>query len=639
VPATKQFLKSVPKRLRRLRWVGHDPDKRPVNPRTGELASTTDPTTCGTLSEALEWLDAHPSPGNGVGVVLDGSVIGVDFDHILDADGQLIYPELKPYLDALRGHTYVEVSPSRTGYHAFVDGSLPENLRHLRKLADDAKVEIWDSGRYLTWTGNTVGQPQVSDMNGSLSPFLDYIGRREAPASPGVEGEARISDVASALDTLDPDMGYSEWLDIGMALQAGLGQAGFSMWDVWSAGGKKYVPGECAAKWSTFHGQGRSLGTIFYRARQGGWVPDPLRAEDPKTVFKRETPKAVLDSSDTFGEDKWLKPVGWVIEPYLPRGELVELHGPHSTFKSTVALWMVLNVAAGETFCGHPVAQGKAAFISMEDGKVVLAHRRNAWIVRDGLCEEGKEDSGRAEKLRDTFSGLGREKARELALVHMEYGQPKERDEAVKWLIEALSGYSLVVFETSARLAEGPEDNPTMARLAFALEHIASKTGACVVLIRHVPKEVARNGALDSYGGRGGSALADAARGVLSVMREEGDALAPVRVVHTKPHALGPRGPDLVLKPEVGPAGLYLKPLDAAGQVNESERAVYDLLKDAGVEGTTWEAIRVTVRSGKGQRERRAILRQALDALVSKERARFVPNPKGGQGGRYYACE
>lgn len=98
--------------------------------------------------------------------------------------------------------------------------------------------------------------------------------------SPG-DGEIdRIAQVYSALYFLDPDMGYLDWLKVGMALHhgAGGGQDGLALWDEWSQRGSLYNEGECAYRWVTF---GRSDFTekrppatvkkLFWMARQSGY--------------------------------------------------------------------------------------------------------------------------------------------------------------------------------------------------------------------------------------------------------------------------------------------------------------------------------------------------------------------------------
>lgn len=45
---------------------------------------------------------------------------------------------------------------------------------------------------------------------------------------------------------------YDRWITIGQALQHQFGEAGFALWDAWSAGSTKYDPEACKTKWPTF---------------------------------------------------------------------------------------------------------------------------------------------------------------------------------------------------------------------------------------------------------------------------------------------------------------------------------------------------------------------------------------------------
>lgn len=112
--------------------------------------------------------------------------------------------------------------------------------------------------------------------------------KAEIAALPADLGDSRadvewdVADVRNMLAALDPDMGYEEWLHIGMALHEG----GYSVtiWDEWSRRGKKYQAGDCVKRWKGFNGSGRTMGTLVAMAQEHGWEPrksegDPIGAE------------------------------------------------------------------------------------------------------------------------------------------------------------------------------------------------------------------------------------------------------------------------------------------------------------------------------------------------------------------------
>ena len=61
-------------------------------------------------------------------------------------------------------------------------------------------------------------------------------------------------EVISAVLSLDPDMGYVDWLSVGMALNYTYQghHEGLDIWVEWSKGGKLFRPGECEYRWGTF---------------------------------------------------------------------------------------------------------------------------------------------------------------------------------------------------------------------------------------------------------------------------------------------------------------------------------------------------------------------------------------------------
>jgi len=59
-----------------------------------------------------------------------------------------------------------------------------------------------------------------------------------------------------------------EWIRIGHALKAGLGDAGLELWDQWSQGSRKYQPGDCESRWKGLRPSNISLGTLIHRAHE-----------------------------------------------------------------------------------------------------------------------------------------------------------------------------------------------------------------------------------------------------------------------------------------------------------------------------------------------------------------------------------
>jgi len=64
-----------------------------------------------------------------------------------------------------------------------------------------------------------------------------------------------------------------EWIRIGHALKAGLGDAGLELWDQWSRGSRKYQPGDCEARWKNLRPSTVTLATLIWRAHEDNPKP------------------------------------------------------------------------------------------------------------------------------------------------------------------------------------------------------------------------------------------------------------------------------------------------------------------------------------------------------------------------------
>jgi len=78
-------------------------------------------------------------------------------------------------------------------------------------------------------------------------------------------------NIDRALDAIDPDCEYPEWLQVGMALHS-MGDEYLNLWDSWSAGSSsKYQSGICEKKWRGFRLGSVSIGSLFHVAKQHGF--------------------------------------------------------------------------------------------------------------------------------------------------------------------------------------------------------------------------------------------------------------------------------------------------------------------------------------------------------------------------------
>lgn len=132
---------------------------------------------------------------------------------------------------------------------------------------DGSAVRVVRVGNRYLWRG-LVGFYGDADAATKLE---SESGVRARDLSPMERSPARIR---SALNALDPDLPYQEWLRVGMALHS---VDAFDAWREWSARGSKWCgDAELASKWASFGDGNVGLQTLFYLARQTGWCPDEV---------------------------------------------------------------------------------------------------------------------------------------------------------------------------------------------------------------------------------------------------------------------------------------------------------------------------------------------------------------------------
>lgn len=153
-----QDISSIPQELCKLKkWVVWKLGERekgkmskiPVDPITLRYASTTTPSTWGTLSDAAKAF-TEKQGFQGIGFVFskEDSYVGIDIDDCRNMmTGEIFDFALKIVHDM---KSYCEVSPSGTGIHIIVKGKIPGKLRRRNR------IEMYDSERFFTITAKPI---------------------------------------------------------------------------------------------------------------------------------------------------------------------------------------------------------------------------------------------------------------------------------------------------------------------------------------------------------------------------------------------------------------------------------------------------------------------------------------------------
>jgi len=153
-------LKAIPRWVAyRLEWNAKRGkwEKIPIDANTGRNAKVNDSSTWADFETAITYAEDNDGI-HGAGIVLadDDDLVGVDLDDCVG--DELIEPWAAEIIEQLG--SYSEISPSGKGLRIFIRGQLPEGGRK------KGKVEMYESGRFLTVTGNHISTtPQRIETN------------------------------------------------------------------------------------------------------------------------------------------------------------------------------------------------------------------------------------------------------------------------------------------------------------------------------------------------------------------------------------------------------------------------------------------------------------------------------------------
>lgn len=86
--------------------------------------------------------------------------------------------------------------------------------------------------------------------------------------------DVSVDDVRDALNYIDPDCSYDDWIRVGYALESEFGSAGFELFDSWSSRGKKYKDNKGSKIYTVYRGfdsRSITISTLFHFAKLGGY--------------------------------------------------------------------------------------------------------------------------------------------------------------------------------------------------------------------------------------------------------------------------------------------------------------------------------------------------------------------------------
>jgi predicted P-loop ATPase len=301
---TPNDLERVPAALReRAQWLvwkfeQHDGEKKPRKVpyyvdggrRVGTQGSDADRGRLVTFEAAVAVSSRYS--GLGFAFLPDDGLIGIDLDNVIDPDTGEIQDRAAGIIRACASFT--EYSPSGKGVHIYCHGTTKSHK------SNEIGVEVFCGRQFFTVTGR-----QYPDTVDEVTPIGDAVLDRlhqvidaararptasrststERQPAKGGSAPAERDRIESALACVSADIGYNEWLAVGMALYDALGDAvGFQVWDYWSSKGAKY--GGSAAltgHWKSFGNRAPGSDAVIFRlATNAGWRPPKALTRPPE---------------------------------------------------------------------------------------------------------------------------------------------------------------------------------------------------------------------------------------------------------------------------------------------------------------------------------------------------------------------
>jgi RecA-family ATPase len=250
-------------------------------------------------SDDIEFMD-EPPHGQYLGLVMQSPIpvgdkllicIDVDMKHSTSPTSTAIQ---KMARWAKETNALVETSVSMKGKHIFILANTTDLDKVLPKykLGGGQEVEIFGhakaAGKSVLLSGVKVQGDIGTDKSYNLHQLLtdwgvveQHMANQPAPVTTQTKPfdftalvpDDEFAKASQALQHIDPDIEYDEWIAIGQALHTAFGGQGHHLWAQWSSNGSKYAgEKDIDSHWKSFSAdKGVSIGTLFHIAKQHGY--------------------------------------------------------------------------------------------------------------------------------------------------------------------------------------------------------------------------------------------------------------------------------------------------------------------------------------------------------------------------------
>ena len=231
---------------------------------------------------SLPSVEGNLSKGRWIGVVPASiGMVVVDVDTGPTGDKYVDLDKPAEHISRLLGEPSARCITANGGIHLYYPVERAEWTRRAWKVEGVGGGDVIHNRQQVVLYEPDVVASAVESRQWTLDsawPLLRALcgvdDRPPAPRKPMPDRRDRDWwDARASLQWISPNVGYDDWLKVGLALYHGLGDEGLVLWDEWSRSGTTYKPGEPEAKWGSFaraSGQMRGIGTLIWLARQHG---------------------------------------------------------------------------------------------------------------------------------------------------------------------------------------------------------------------------------------------------------------------------------------------------------------------------------------------------------------------------------
>lgn len=393
-------------------------------------ASCTAPTDWSTFEEASAAITQPSRKLDGISYVLtaDDGLVCVDLDHARDPETGSPEPWAQEIIDKIG--SYTEVSPSGTGYHIFVRGTVPAALKTDR-------VEIYASSKIMATTGD-VEFPHTVIVDAGL----DWLYERAKPTT--------VNNGSG-----DSEKVYAIWGELRRELKTDDSASLAREFE------RRYP--------DIYRAQNAKHGNNYMRADAERYIE-----KHPLTPVRKECESKIAgESFDSVKE----KPLLWLWKNRIPRHKVTIFGGNPDAGKSLVSLDLSARLTTGRDF-----PDGEKNQLGPVDVALLFCEDDPADTVKPRLLAAGADCA----KVYRLFSSVvakdGSTKERHIAF-------DTDLQQLERFLLERRAIRFLVIDPISSYLGEASMVKETdVRRVLVPLAELAARLEVTVLLIAHLNK-------------------------------------------------------------------------------------------------------------------------------------------------------